>query len=207
MDRFSGIMRVLGKHYPGFNRKPDPFRVLVSTVLSQRNRDESTYPAAEKLFRRFGSAKKLASAGVSEIEGIIHSIGLYRTKARRIKEISRILIKKYKGRVPDDLYALLALPGVGRKTANCVLVYAFKKPAIPVDTHVHRVSNRLGIVRTKTPEQTEEKLAEVIPRKYWISLNELFVQHGQKICRPISPRCGVCMISAYCGYYRRNYKK
>ena len=121
-------------------------------------------------------------------------------KAKRIKEVSRILLEKYDGKVPHELDKLLELPGVGRKTANCVLVYGFNIPAIPADTHVHRISNRLGIVKTRTPEQTEHELMRKIPRKYWININELFVKHGQTICSPIKPKCDKCSIIKLCDF-------
>ena len=131
--------------------REDSFYVLISTVLSQRATDKTTYRISPLLFKKYRTPKQFVSAKTGDIEKIIRPIGFYRTKARRIREISRILVEKYDGKVPDDFEALIALPGVGRKTANCVLVYAFRKPAIPVDIHVHRISNRLGIVKTKTP--------------------------------------------------------
>ena len=133
-----------------------------------------------------------------KIEELIYPVGFYRVKAKRIKEISKIIIERYGGKVPDNLEELLTLPGVGRKTANIVITQGFNKYGIAVDTHVHRVSNRLGLVKTKTPEETEVKLREIIPKKYWIELNDLFVSFGQNICTPISPRCSICPISKYC---------
>jgi endonuclease-3 len=129
-------------------------------------------------------------------------VGFYRVKATRIRQVSKILIEQYGGEVPENLEALLELPSVGRKTANCVLVYAFKKPAIPVDTHVHRISNRLGLVKTKTPEETEEKLREIVKEKYWLDLNDVFVTFGQTICKPIGPRHEVCRLRNYCAFYQ-----
>jgi len=176
----------------------DPFRILISTVLSQRNRDEMTDIAAKNLFKKYNTPKQLAKANTRNIEKLIKKSGFYKTKAKRIKEISRILIEKYNGKVPKDMDKLLELPGVGRKTAGCVLVYAYDKPAIPVDTHVHRISNRIGWARTKTPEQTEKELMKRIPKKYWLLINELLVVHGQTICRPITPKCSICAIKKYC---------
>jgi len=200
-DKIIKIVKLLGKDYDlTFYSREKPFKVLISVILSQRTRDENTLIASKKLFSRFDTAKKLANADISEVKKLIKQSGFYNVKARRIKEVSRILLNKYKGKVPHELDELLNLPGVGRKTANCVLVYAFKKPAIPVDTHVHRISNRLGIVKTKSPEQTEHELMRTIPRKYWIDVNELFVKHGQTICSPVKPKCDKCPITKLCDF-------
>ena len=184
----------------------DPFYVLISTVLSARNRDEMTIKAVQKLFAKYKTPKEIANAPIGKLEPLIRQSGFYKTKARRIKEISRILLEKYKGKVPDDFDKLIALPGVGRKTAGCVLVYAFGKPAIPVDTHVHRISNRLGWVKTKTREETEQELMKIIPKKYWLDVNEVLVIHGQTVCKPIRPWCEKCNITKYCDYYKSNFE-
>ncbi len=176
----------------------DPFFVLISTVMSHRTRDDVTYPAAKKLFKRFSTPEEMVIADISEIEALIKDVGFYRVKAGRIKEISGILLEKYNGRVPDDMEALLELPGVGRKTANCVLAHAFLKDALAVDTHVHRISNRLGLVETKAPEETEMELKKIFPQKYWRHINLLLVKLGQNICRPISPRCKICTLDDMC---------
>lgn len=176
----------------------DPFFVLVSTVMSHRTRDEVTYPAAVKLFEKFSTPEAMAGADVDEIEALIRDVGFYRVKAGRIKEISRILLEEYGGLVPDDMESLLKFPGVGRKTANCVLAHAFFQDALAVDTHVHRISNRLGLVRTKSPEETETELKKVFPRSYWKHINLLLVKLGQNICRPISPRCEICTLNDIC---------
>ena len=182
-----------------------PLSILVGTILSARTRDENTSAVVKKLFSRYKTARSLARAKVSDVEKIIKSTGFYHVKARRIIEVASIIDSKYYGKVPDNLDELLKLPGVGRKTANCVLVYAFEKPAIPVDTHVHRISNRLGLVETKTPEETEFALMIKIPKKYWLRINDTFVMYGQNICKPISPMCGVCQIKKECNYYRTNF--
>jgi len=182
-----------------------PLSILVGTILSARTRDENTSVVVKKLFLRYKTARSLARAKVSDVEKIIKSTGFYHVKARRIIEVASIIDSKYYGKVPDNLDELLKLPGVGRKTANCVLVYAFEKPAIPVDTHVHRISNRLGLVETKTPEETEFALMAKIPKKYWLRINDIFVMYGQNICKPISPMCGVCQIKKECNYYRANF--
>ncbi|MHA1272388.1 MAG: endonuclease III [Promethearchaeota archaeon] len=176
----------------------DPFKILISTILSARTRDENTKIATEKLFSKYKTPKQIAEADIEDLEFLIRTSGFYRVKAARIKEVSKILVEKYKGNVPDDFKELISLPGVGAKTANCVLVYAFKQPAIPVDTHVHRISNRLGWVKTKTPEQTEDALKDLIPKKLWIRLNHIFVKFGQQICLPISPKCDICPVNEIC---------
>jgi endonuclease-3 len=183
----------------------NPFRVLVSTVLSQRTRDENTEIASRRLFKVYKTPKELAHAPVKKIEALVKSSGFYRAKSRNIKELSRIILRDFDGRTPDNIEDLITLPGVGRKTANCVLVYGFNKPAIPVDTHVHRISNRLGWVKTKNPEETEARLTESIPKKYWIRINNLMVKFGQEICKPIKPYCNKCPITEYCAYYKNNF--
>ena len=179
-----------------------PFSILIGTILSARTKDESTTKVVKDLFSVYKSAKALANAKVRDVEKIIKSIGFYHVKARRIIQVASIISSKYHGRVPDDLEKLVSLPGVGRKTANCVLVYAFEKPAIPVDVHVHRISNRIGLVNTKTPEETELELMKKIPKKYWLDINDTFVMYGQNICKPVSPMCDVCGIKRFCKYYK-----
>jgi len=179
-----------------------PFSILIGTILSARTRDESTSRIVRDLFKVYKNSRQLANAKVKDVEKIIKSIGFYHVKARRIIEVAKIIDSKYKGKVPDDLEKLVELPGVGRKTANCVLVYAYEKPAIPVDIHVHRISNRLGLVQTKTPEDTEFELMKIIPKKLWLDINETFVKYGQNICKPISPMCNVCQIKNSCKYYK-----
>ena len=179
-----------------------PFSILIGTILSARTKDESTTKVVKILFSKYKNAKDLANAKLNDVEKIIKPIGFYHVKSKRIIEVAKIIDKKYKGKVPEDLDSLVQLPGVGRKTANCVLVYAFEKPAIPVDIHVHRISNRLGLVQTKTPEETELKLMEKIPKKFWIEINDTFVMYGQNICKPISPMCEVCKIKKSCEFYK-----
>lgn len=179
-----------------------PFSILIGTILSARTKDESTTKVVKELFKKYKDAKALANAKLKDVEKIIKPIGFYHVKAKRIIEVASIINSKYKGKVPDILDELVALPGVGRKTANCVLVYAFEKPAIPVDIHVHRISNRLGLVKTKTPEETEMELMEKIPKKFWLEINDAFVMYGQNICKPISPMCNVCKIKRSCKYYK-----
>ena len=179
-----------------------PFRILIATILSARTKDENTTKAADKLFKLYGTPQKLAKAKVRDVEKVIKSVGFYHVKSKRIIEVANLLLSKYNGKVPADIDKLVDMPGVGRKTANCVLVYAFEKPAIPVDTHVHRISNRLGLVDTKMPEETEMALREKIPKKYWLDINNTFVMYGQNICKPISPMCDVCKIRKTCNYFQ-----
>jgi endonuclease-3 len=176
----------------------DPFRVLVATVLSARTRDENTEKVVERLFSAYKTHKEIARAPIKRLEALVRSSGFYKIKAARIKEVSRQIVEEFGGKVPDNIDDLLKLSGVGRKTANCVLVYAFKKPAIPVDVHVHRISNRLGWVKTKTPEETERKLASIIPKTHWIELNNLMVKYGRRVCLPRNPKCGKCAVRKYC---------
>jgi len=182
-----------------------PFSILIGTILSARTKDEATTKAVKALFSKYKNSKQLANAKVKDVEKIIKSIGFFHVKSKRIIEVAKIINTKYKGKVPDNLDTLVELPGVGRKTANCVLVYAFEKPAIPVDIHVHRISNRLGLVDTKNPEETEQELMKKVPKKYWIDINDTFVMYGQNICKPISPMCDVCQIKKNCKYYKTKY--
>jgi endonuclease-3 len=177
-----------------------PFQVLIGTVLSQRTRDEKTDEAAKALFSSYPSPETLASAPVKEIANLIKTTNYYNTKAARIKKISKIILEKYSGNTPDTVPELMQLPGVGKKTAACVMVYGFGKKALPVDTHVHRISNRLGLIRTQTPEESEKQLWKIVPEKYIMFYNEFMVKHGQNICRPISPQCPGCPIVELCEY-------
>ncbi len=176
----------------------DPFKILVATVLSLRTKDEVTAKAAERLFQVADTPEKLLKLEEDEIASLIYPVGFYRRKAKNLKEIAKILIEKYGGRVPDDLEELLKLPGVGRKTANLVITLGYGKPGICVDTHVHRIMNRLGYVKTKTPEETEFALREKLPKEFWIEINDLLVSLGQHICHPTSPKCSQCPIEPYC---------
>jgi endonuclease-3 len=180
------------------NRGATPFEILVSTILSLRTKDEVTSQAAARLFARARTPQQILDVGQAEVARLIYPVGFYPTKAGRLVQISRILMDTYNGQVPEDLDALLQLPGVGRKTANLVLVEGFGKDAICVDTHVHRISNRIGYVCTATAEQTEFALRDKLPRKHWIRYNELLVAFGQVICRPVSPFCSRCPVSGMC---------
>ena len=182
----------------------DPFKILIGTILSARTRDEITTKVIKSLFTEFKNPNELSEANLKDLKKAIQKIGFYNVKAARIKEVSQIIVEKYNGKVPPNIGDLLTLPGVGRKTANCVLVYGFKKPAIPVDVHVHRISNRIGIANTKKPEETEIVLQKSIDRNYWTRINETFVTFGQNICLPKNPKCNVCHLTKLCKYYKKN---
>jgi endonuclease III len=181
-----------------FDESGDPFRVLIACVLSLRTQDTTTGPAAARLFALADSPAAMLRLTASRIERAIYPVGFYRTKARAILGICRDLLARFDGRVPDGLDALLTLGGVGRKTANLVITVGYNKPGICVDTHVHRISNRLGYVKTRNPEETEMALRGRLPRRYWIGYNDLLVSFGQNICVPISPRCSVCPVTTLC---------
>ena len=178
--------------------KQDPFKILISTILSARTKDEVTAGATERLFSLADSPEEMAALALDAIAEAVSPVGFYRTKARYIRESCEALIERHGSRVPDSMEALVALPGVGRKTANLVMTQGFRKPGICVDTHVHRITNRLGLVSTKHPEETERVLRRILPRKHWIIYNDLLVAYGQHLCRPISPMCSRCEIERYC---------
>lgn len=204
--RVTTVLAKLRKRYhntPFSARLENPFRCLVATMLSHRTRDEKTELASRKLFKQYDSSRALSRAPVKKIEALIRDVGFYRVKARRVKQVAGIIERKFGGRVPRDLNALLKLPGVGRKTAQCVLVYAFREPALPVDSHVAVVSRRLGWSRAKTPEGVEKDLKKIVPRQRWIEVNELFVLHGQNVCLTARPRCEKCFLTRFCDYYSR----
>ena len=176
-----------------------PFTTLISCLLSLRTKDEVTAQASYKLFKKYSTPEQLVTVSEKEIQTLIYPVGFYKTKAKRIKEISKTLIENYDGYVPTDFKELLKLKGVGRKTANIVMVYGLKKHGyLPIDTHCHRIPNRLGWVKTNTPEQTEIELKNILPEKFWDDFNDLFVLFGQKICVPISPFCSKCPIENFC---------
>ncbi len=177
----------------------DPFTTLVSCLLSLRTKDEVTAKAAIRLLKKYNTPKKILKLSNKEIEKLIYPVGFYKTKARRIKEISKKIIEEHNGIVPNKFEELIKLKGVGPKTASIVMVYGFNKPDhIAVDSHVHQTTNRLGLVKTKTPEKTKIELEKIIPKKHWHEFNELFVQFGRNICVPISPFCSKCPVKRYC---------
>jgi len=176
----------------------DPYRVLAGCILSLRTQDRVTAAAAARLFAIAPDVAALATASVADVRRAIYPVGFYRTKAKRLVEIARILERDFAGSIPDGIDALLALPGVGRKTANLVVTVAYGLPGICVDTHVHRISNRWGYVRTREPNETERVLREQLPRRYWLEINPLLVTLGQTVCRPLRPRCDACPVKRWC---------
>lgn len=202
------IMNTLKKKSHTFKRpivseiaevRRDPYMVLISCILSLRTKDETTDKASVNLFKLVKTPEKMITLSEKQIADAIYPVGFYKTKAKRIKELSKVLVEQYNGKVPDDFNELLKFKGVGKKTAAITMVYGFKKADfIPVDSHVHIISNRLGWVKTKTPEETMDALMKIVPKKYWYDLNDLFVQFGQNICLTISPFCSKCVITKYC---------
>ncbi len=201
-----------GRASPGsaLGREPSwrrtPFTILIATVLSQRNRDECTYAASERLFAEHDTPEKLMSASEDEVDDLIRAVNFHRGKARAIREIARIVHEDMGGKVPEDIEGLMSLPMVGRKTANCVLAYAFGKDAICVDTHVHRISNRIGLVKSATPDATEEQLMRSVPRERWRSVNAVMVRFGQEVCTPLRPKHEICPIREFCDHYLESRK-
>jgi endonuclease-3 len=175
-----------------------PFTVLIACLLSLRTQDKTTDEASARLFRLAETPQDMKKLPIAVIEKAIYPVGFYKTKAENIKKICKILLIEYRGQVPDEIDELLKLPGVGRKTANLVVTMGFQKPGICVDTHVHRITNRWGYVKTSTPQKTETALRQKLPKRYWMEINELLVTYGQNICKPISPICSQCRIHRYC---------
>lgn len=176
----------------------DPFLVLISCILSLRTNDKTTYPATLRMLELGKTPEQVADIDTKALEQAIFPVGFYKNKAVQIVELSKLLVEKYDSAVPDEIDELVKFRGVGRKTANLVLARGFNKPAICVDVHVHRIFNRLGYIETKTPEETEMVLRKKLPKKFWIEINTLIVTHGQNVCKPIKPLCGICPIEAYC---------
>ena len=176
----------------------DPFLVLISCILSLRTNDKTTYPATLRMLELGKTPQELAKADLDKLAQAIFPVGFYKNKAAQIIELSKTLVEKYQSKVPDSIEGLLQFKGVGRKTANLVIARGFSKPAICVDIHVHRIFNRIGYVKTKTPDETEMVLREKLPEKFWIDINTLLVTHGQNVCKPINPNCESCPIENYC---------
>jgi endonuclease-3 len=199
--------QVIDEAYPGAMEHidvvwaRDPFHVLISTVLSQRTRDQNTFNASKALFSRFDSPGAIASADLEELIELVRPAGFPQAKAKAIKEICRRLHLEFGDTVPSDIEVLLTLPMVGRKTANCVLSYGFRIPAICVDTHVHRISNRIGLVKTVSPDETEVALKEIAPKELWCEINAIMIRFGQRICLPRRPRCDRCSVKVHCDYF------
>lgn len=180
----------------GFER--NPFNTLISCILSLRTKDNVTAKASKRLLTKVKKPEDMLRLSTKQIEKAIYPVGFYITKAKRIKEICKVLLKKYKGKVPKDFDKLMEFKGVGRKTANIVMVYGFNEEGMPIDTHCHRIPNRLGWIKTKSPDKTEIQLRKTLPKKYWHDFNDLFVQFGQNTCVPVSPFCSKCPIRRYC---------
>lgn len=201
------IIRILRREVPKWDTPivtlmaetyESPFRVLISCILSLRTQDSTTAKASHRLFAVADTPQAMVKLPARKIEKLIYPVGFYKTKAKNIVEICRTLIGQYGGKVPDEIDELLKLKGVGRKTANLVVTLGYQKPGICVDTHVHRISNRWGYIKTKTPEKTEFTLRDKLPKQYWIEYNDLLVSFGQHLCRPISPLCSECPVRKYC---------
>ena len=206
MDHIDKIITILKRENKKYiepivttvSKSKSPFKVLISCLLSLRTKDKVTAEASNRLFKLASSPQQMLTMSTKDIEKAIYPVGFYKTKSKRIKEICKTLLNNYGGTAPDEIDELLKLKGVGRKTANLVVTLGYGKLGICVDTHVHRISNRLGLIKTKTPEQTEFSLRKKLPRKYWIIYNDLLVAHGQNICTPLSPWCSKCKIFKYC---------
>jgi endonuclease-3 len=183
-------------------QKSDPYRVLVCGILSARSKDEKTVPVCKRLFERFPTPESLLKAPIEDIEKTLKGIGLHRQKAKYLKEAVRLLLDRYGGKLPDTLEELVKFPGVGRKIANIILIHAFGKNTIAVDTHVHRIANLLGLVNTKKPEETEAELKRITPPEYWREINYLLVGLGQTVCKPKSPGCERCPLKDICPFYK-----
>ncbi|MCK5146238.1 endonuclease III [bacterium] len=201
------LLSILKAEYPKWKvpvvtliaeRSNDPYQVLISTVLSLRTKDEVTIEASRSLFARATTPAQMLKLSAETIQQLIYPTGFYKTKSENLRRISQILLDEYAGNVPDNLDALLKLPGVGRKTANLTITLGFGKPGICVDTHVHRISNRFGYIKTKTPDESEMVLREKLPQEWWIPINDILVAFGQGICKPISPFCSKCKVSHIC---------
>jgi len=205
-ENINSAMKILSKHFPytdktTLNRmraKPDAFKILISCLLSLRARDETTEKISAKLFAIADTPKKLIKIPTKKLEKIIFSSGHYKKKAATLKHVTGEIIKRFNSKVPEMREELLSIKGIGPKTANIVLAFAYNQPVIPVDTHVHRIPNRLGWIKTKTPEKSEEQLYKIIPKKYWQNFNAIFVAFGRQICQPVSPKCSVCPINHLC---------
>lgn len=199
------VMKILEKEFPvskttlnKMRKNPDAFKILISCLLSLRTQDKNTEIASGKLFAVAQTPKEILALPIKKLEKLIFSSGHYRKKARTLKHVSKIILENFGGKVPKTREELMSMKGIGPKTANIVLAFAFGKEVLPIDTHCHRIPNRLGWVKTKTPEQTETELNKILPRKYWAEFNSIFVQFGKTICQPISPLCSTCPIKKYC---------
>jgi endonuclease III len=197
----AAVLETLAALYPDHPldvKDREPLRILIATMLSARTKDPVTNAAMQRLWARASTPQALLALPEDEIAALIKPVGFYQQKARQLQGLCRLLLDEFGGEIPDTREELMRLPGVGRKTANLVLNICFDYPAICVDTHVHRISNRLGWVTTTTPEETELALMKLLPKKYWVMLNRVLVNHGQHVCDPTSPKCSICAIAAHC---------
>ncbi len=199
------IMKILEKKFSvskttlnKMRKNPDAFKILISCILSLRTHDKNTAMTSKKLFDVADTPEKISKLPLKKLERLIFSSGHYRKKAKTLKHVSKILLKEFDGKVPKTREELMSIKGIGPKTANIVLAFAFEKKVLPIDTHCHRIPNRLGWIRTKTPEQTETELNKILPKRYWKEFNSIFVQFGKTICQPVSPLCSTCSINEYC---------
>jgi len=184
----------------------NPFKILISTILSARTKDQTTAAVSEKLYKVIHNFSDLEKISIDELEKLIYPVGFYRQKAKNLKQIPSMIKNKFQGKIPEEIEELITLPGVGRKTANLVRAIAFQKPAICVDVHVHRITNRWGYVKTSTPFETEFALRKILPIQYWLIFNSIIVSFGQTLCRPRNPLCGQCPISKFCLFFH-DFKK
>lgn len=199
-------MRILKTYYPSnkkttlnkMRKNPKAFKILISCLLSLRTQDKNTKIASKRLFEIADTPKKIIKLPIKQLEKLIFSSGHYKKKARTLKHVSKVLLKKFEGKVPKTKEELMSIKGIGPKTANIVLAFAYGQNVLPIDTHCHRIPNRLGWIKTKTPEQTEIELSKILPKQYWKDFNAIFVQFGKTICQPISPWCSKCPVSKYC---------
>lgn len=208
MTELTKVLDILAETYPGKGavELDDPFKVLFATIISQRNKDELTEIVAKRLFNKYPDVSSLTETTPEEIAETIYPAGFYKVKAENIVATAKILKRRFAGKVPSTMEELLTLPGVGRKTANCVLAFGYKLPAIVVDTHVFRITQRLGWIKSKTPEEAEFKLQKIVPKNWWADLNRVIVQHGRALCKPIGPKCTQCPILIYCPFGQAKVK-
>lgn len=205
MKTIEPIMKILEKKFPvskttlnKMRKNPNAFKILISCLLSLRTQDKNTDIVSKKLFAVAQTPKEILALPLKKLEKLIFSSGHYRKKARTLKHVSKVLLEEFDGKVPKTREELMSIKGIGPKTANIVLAFAFGKKVLPIDTHCHRIPNRLGWIKTKTPEQTESALNQILPKKYWTDFNSIFVQFGKTICQPVSPLCSTCPINQYC---------
>ncbi len=202
----NSIMELLGKHFNHLERttlnrmrkNPDAFKILISCLLSLRTQDKNTEIASRNLFQQATTPKEILKLPIKKLEKLIYSSGHYKKKSRVLKSVSKEILERFKGKVPSNKEDLLSIKGIGPKTANIVLSFAFNQCVLPIDTHCHRIPNRLGWVKTKKPEETEKALELILPKKYWCEFNGIFVLFGKTICQPISPKCSICPTNKYC---------